>query len=169
MLVTLSALKSFPVQLEQLFGEVPSDYRHWTPETWDGIPSESFTAIEQICHVRDIEVLGYHVRFRRMLAEESPTLLSLDGYALAEQRRYAEADPADVFAAIRAAREQTLGLIEGLTEAQLRRTGLFAEYGRLSVKALIHYLCSHDQQHLAGIQWLLGKIESQSAYLRSAT
>ena len=23
--------------------------------------------------------------------------------------------------------------------------------------ALVHYLCSHDQQHLAGLQWLLGK------------
>jgi hypothetical protein len=22
----------------------------------------------------------------------------------------------------------------------------------------VHYLCSHDQQHLAGMQWLLGQI-----------
>ena len=162
MFVTFSALKSFPGQLEQLFGEVPSDYRHWAPETWDGIPSESFTAIEQICHVRDIEVEGYHVRFRRMLEEDDPALVSLDGYALAEQRRYAEADPADVFASIHAARERTLELIQSLTESQLRRTGLFAEYGRITVKGLIHYLCSHDQQHLAGMQWLLGRIESQA-------
>ncbi|ONO51272.1 damage-inducible protein DinB, partial [Burkholderia cenocepacia] len=25
---------------------------------------------------------------------------------------------------------------------------------------LVHYLCSHDQQHLAGMQWLLGKIDA---------
>jgi hypothetical protein len=24
----------------------------------------------------------------------------------------------------------------------------------------VHYLCSHDQQHLAGLQWLLGRIEA---------
>jgi hypothetical protein len=23
----------------------------------------------------------------------------------------------------------------------------------------VHYLCSHDQQHLSGLQWLLGKID----------
>ena len=163
MFVTFSALRSFPGQLEQAFGDVPGDYRHWAPETWDGIPSESFTAVEQICHVRDIEVEGYHVRFRRMLEEENPALVSLDGYALAEQRRYAEADPAEVFASIRAARSQTLELVQSLTEAQLRRTGLFAEYGRITVRALIHYLCSHDQQHLAGMQWLLGKIASHAS------
>jgi hypothetical protein len=22
----------------------------------------------------------------------------------------------------------------------------------------VHFLCSHDQQHLAGLQWLLGKL-----------
>jgi hypothetical protein len=27
----------------------------------------------------------------------------------------------------------------------------------------VHYLCSHDQQHLAGLQWLLGKIEAARA------
>jgi hypothetical protein len=36
----------------------------------------------------------------------------------------------------------------------------FAEYGRLTLRALIHYLRSHDQQHLAGIQFLAGKIAS---------
>ena len=53
----------------------------------------------------------------------------------------------------------------------LRATGLdpffhipdrqFEGYGPLTLRALVHYLCSHDQQHLAGLQWLLGKIESQ--------
>jgi hypothetical protein len=28
------------------------------------------------------------------------------------------------------------------------------------LRALVHYLCSHDQQHLAGLQWLLGKVDA---------
>jgi hypothetical protein len=28
------------------------------------------------------------------------------------------------------------------------------------MRGLVHFLCSHDQQHLAGLQWLLGKIEA---------
>jgi hypothetical protein len=28
------------------------------------------------------------------------------------------------------------------------------------LRSLIHYLCSHDQQHLAGLHWLLGKADA---------
>ena len=45
-----------------------------------------------------------------------------------------------------------------LTEAQLARTGTFAEYGALTLRGLLHYLRSHDQQHLACVHWLLGKM-----------
>ena len=165
--VTLSSLKSFPDQLEEFFEAVPNSYQHWVPDTWEGIPSESFTAIEQICHVRDVEIDGYHVRFRRLLEEEAPILVSLDGYALAKVRRYSEANPAEVFAAIRTARSHTVELIRNLTDTQLYRTGLFEGYGQLTIRGLIHYLCSHDQQHLAGMQWLLGKIDSHAAMRNS--
>jgi hypothetical protein len=37
---------------------------------------------------------------------------------------------------------------------------VFEGYGPVTLRALVHYLCSHDQQHLAGLQWLLGKIEA---------
>jgi hypothetical protein len=160
---TLLALRSFPQQLEGFFELIPGEYVQWAPASWDGIPSEEFTAIEQICHVRDIETDGYHVRFARMLEEENPTLESIDGYALATQRRYAEADPAEVFSAIRAARRKTLELLEDLSESQLNRSGFFEGYGRVTVRSLIYYLCSHDQQHLAGMQWLLGQIASGPA------
>ncbi len=33
-------------------------------------------------------------------------------------------------------------------------------YRTLSLRGLLHYPSSHDQQHLAGLQWLLGKIAS---------
>jgi len=161
MIVGVPSLESFPTHLEELFVAVPKDYVRWAPETWDGIPSESFTAIEQICHIRDIEIDGYQVRFRRMLEEESPQLISLDGYVLAEQGRYSEADPDEVFAAIRSARAETVEVIRSLSSAQLRRNGLFEGYGQVTVQGLIHYLCSHDQQHLAGMQWLLGQIASR--------
>jgi hypothetical protein len=40
----------------------------------------------------------------------------------------------------------------------LARRAEFEHYGPVTLRGLIHYLCSHDQQHLAGLQWLLGKI-----------
>jgi hypothetical protein len=157
---TLNALSAFPDQLEAHYAAVPTEFINWAPPTWDGIPSERFTAIEQVCHVRDIEIDGYHVRIRRILLETHPTLESIDSEKLAQERRYAESSAPQALAAFRAARIETMNLISRINAEQFSRTGTFEGYGALSLRSLIHYLCSHDQQHLAGLQWLLGKIEA---------
>lgn len=157
---TLDALQAFPNLLEAHYAAIPTAFKHWAPPSWEGVPSEPFTAIEQVCHVRDIEVEGYHVRFRRTLAETNPVLASIDSEAVAKERRYGAANTDEVFAAFRQARAQTLALIAGLAPAQFDRTAVFEGYGPLTLRSLVHYLCSHDQQHLAGLQWLLGKIEA---------
>ena len=158
--VTLRALADFPDQLEQHYTAFAPEFARWAPASWDGVPSEALTAIEQLCHVRDIEIDGYQVRIRRTLAETHPTLASIDTDALVRERAYARDEPARVLAAFRAARAQTLEMISGLSEAQLSRTAVFEGYGPLTLRSLIHYLCSHDQQHLAGLQWLLGKADA---------
>ena len=161
--ITLKALANFPQQLEAHYAAIPAEFRHWAPPSWQGVPSEPFTAIEQVCHVRDVEIDGYHVRFQRTLNEINPTLAALDSKALAEMRSYATSNAAEVFAAFRMARAETVRLISGLTREQFMRTAVFEDYGPLSLRSLVHYLCSHDQQHLAGLQWLLGKIEASRA------
>jgi hypothetical protein len=146
---TLAALAAFPDQLEAHYTAFTPEFAHWAPASWDGVPSEPLTALEQLCHVRDIEIEGYQLRIRHTLAEANPVLASID-----------TDEPARVLAAFRAARAQTLALVSGLTDAQLARTAVFEGYGALTLRSLVHYLCSHDQQHLAGLQWLLGKAEA---------
>jgi len=155
--ITLSTLAAFPDQLEAHFAAFPPEFRHWAPPSWEGVPSEALTALEQLCHVRDIEVDGYQVRIRRTLAEDAPLLASIDTDALVRERAYARDEPARVLASFRAARAATMEMISGLSDAQLARTAVFEGYGPLTLRSLIHYLCSHDQQHLAGLQWVLGK------------
>ena len=157
---TLQALAAFPAQLEAFYAAIPADYAHWKPASWDGIPSELLTPIEQICHVRDIEIDGYQQRIERALTETNPHLPSLDTYQLAKDRNYGAANAAEALAAFRTARRQTLDTIASLGASQLERRAVFEGYGWVTVRGLIHYLCSHDQQHLAGLQWLLGKMES---------
>jgi DinB superfamily len=159
---TLAALADFPRHLEAYYTQVPAGFKSWRPVSWEGIPSEPFTAIEQICHVRDIEVNGYHVRLQRTLQESHPQLSTLDGESLARERRYAAADAAEVFTAFRRARARTIELVSGLSAAQLGRTAQF-EGRSVSLRGLVHYLCSHDQQHLAGLQWLLANIDASQA------
>jgi hypothetical protein len=160
---TLSTLAAFPAELEKHYAAFPLGFVHWAPASWDGVPSEPFTAIEQVCHVRDIEIEGYQVRFRRALAEDTPMLPSIDSEALAHQRDYARADAAGALREFRAARARTLEMLRGLDDAQLARRAEFEGYGPVTLRGLVHYLCSHDQQHLSGLQWLLGKIDAGRA------
>lgn len=157
---TLRALAAFPNQLEAFYAAIPIQYAHWTPPSWEGIPSELLTPTGQICHVRDIEIDGYQARIERALAESNPFLGSIDTYRLAAEREYDKADAAAALADFRAARSRTIERIAQLDSAQLERRADFEGYGAVTVRGLIHYLCSHDQQHLAGLQWLLGKIEA---------
>jgi hypothetical protein len=155
---TLAALANFPALLETSFSTVPNDLIDWRPDSWEGIPSERLTAIEQICHVKDIEIDGYHVRFRRTLIEDRPVLSDIPGELLAEQRNYSRAVVSDVFASFKAARYATIGTISELTEQQLDREAIF-ESRPTTLRGLVFYLCSHDYQHLAGLQWILAKAE----------
>jgi hypothetical protein len=163
MQATFDALAAFPALLEKHYAAFPPDHVNWAPPSWDGVPSEAFTAIEQVCHVRDIEIEGYQVRFRRTLEEDTPTLASIDSEALARQRDYAHADARRMFVEFREARLRTLALLRGVDPRQWQRPALFEGYGRVTLRGLAHYLCSHDQQHLSGLQWLLGKIDAARA------
>jgi hypothetical protein len=156
--ITLDSLANFPQALERHYAAFPRGLVHWAPASWEGVPSEPFTAIEQVCHVRDIEIEGYQVRFRRTLAEDSPFLPSIDSEPIAKQRDYGAADVTQVFESFRAARAETLALLRSLDGASFDRPAQFEGYGPVTLRGLVHFLCSHDQQHLSGLQWLLGKI-----------
>jgi hypothetical protein len=156
--ITFDSLAAFPQALERHYAAFPRELVHWTPDSWEGVPSEPFTAIEQVCHVRDIEIEGYQVRIRRTLAEDSPFLPSIDSEPIAKERHYGAADVAQVFASFRVARAETIATLRSLDAASFDRPAEFEGYGPVTLRGLVHFLCSHDQQHLSGLQWLLGKI-----------
>ena len=156
----LNSLRSFPAALRDLLSGIPTDALDWRPASWDGIPSEMLTIRQQICHMRDIEADGYTQRFQRLLTENDPLLESIDGYALVESRQYDRTEIASALDAFEAAREKTMQLLDRIEGDWLKRRGTFEGYGPVTVRGLIHFLCSHDQQHLAGIQWLLGMKEA---------
>jgi DinB superfamily len=155
--VTISSLTAFPDRLAECFAMFPDNSHNWRPNSWDGIPSERLTAIEQICHVRDIEADGYHVRIARILRESRPVLEDIAGEPLAVERQYCLASPERALADFRIARAKTIESISGLSEEQWQRIGIF-EGEPTSLRGLMHFLCSHDNQHLAGLHWLQGKM-----------
>lgn len=132
--ITRQALSDFPALLEAHCAAIPDEFKHWAPPSWDGMPSETLTAIQQICHVRDIEVLGYHVRFSRTIDEDHPLLESLDTDALARDRSYERQSAEQVLSEFREARSRTMALIDSFSPDQLRRTAVAAEPGPRSLQ-----------------------------------
>lgn len=157
---TLQALRDFPRQLQAHYRAIPEGRAHWAPRSWDGIPSERFTAHEQVWHVHDIELEGYRERFRRTLHEDAPVLVDIDSEALTPARNYAARDIEAAFAGFAQARAETVAMIAAWDDAALARPAVFEGYGPTTLRGLVHFLCSHDQQHLAGLQWLAGQIAS---------
>jgi hypothetical protein len=155
---TLDALAAFPMRVGSVFESIPQELWHWVPRSWEGIPSERLTVVEQVCHLRDIEIEGYRVRFERTLREQCPGLPDLPGEAMALERRYAAQDPREALRQFTTARAANVDLLRGLSAEALHRKALF-ENRETSLAGLIHYLASHDYQHLAGLEWLLARAE----------
>ena len=151
------ALQRMPDRLEAMLREFPVAQIGWTPPDWAAAPAEEFSALATVCHLRDIERDGYHVRLRRVIHEELPDLASVDGFWLERERRYAEDSLERALADFRAARSETLELVGGWSAQDLARKATFAEYGMLTAAGLLHLLSSHDLQHLAGLRWLLAR------------
>ena len=158
MMQILSALAAMPDEIAGLMAQVPPEKLGRVPPTWEGIPGERFTALGQACHLRDIEIDGYHRRFGRTLREARPDLVSIDSYELARERRYEADDAGAAIAAFRKARRETVAMLSVTRESDWNRTATFAEYGEVTLRGLAHILRSHDLQHLACLHWLLAKM-----------
>jgi hypothetical protein len=156
----IERLERFPALLDAQLRAVPAAALDFAPADWAGVPSESLTIREQICHLRDIEAEGYWARFSRTLRETNPFLASIDTYALAASRDYHAARVDEALAAFRDARRQSVALLKAARTEDFARAADFEGYGRVTLLGLAHFLASHDSQHLAGVDWLLGKFAS---------
>lgn len=154
--LTIDALAAYPEHVGRLFRTLPRALWHWAPPSWDGIPSEKLTALEQICHLRDIEIEGYTVRFERTRRELLPVLVDLGGEDMAQARGYAGQDPSAALADFAQARAANVARLRGCEAAEFGRTAVF-EGRRITLAGLVHNLASHDYQHLAGLQWLMAR------------
>ena len=114
--------------------------------------ADEFSALENICHLRDIELEGYTKRILRILQDDMPSLADIDGGRLAIERDYNNQSADEALEAFSAARRRNLELLAGLRPEQLEREGTLENVGVISLQKLIEMIIEHDQGHLAELQ-----------------
>jgi hypothetical protein len=138
----IEALSTTPKQIEQLLHGLPAQSLRLRSS-----PDE-FSATENVCHLRDLEVEGYAIRIERLLGESKPELSDFEGARIAAERDY---NNEDVFAALREfalARAGNVTAVHELKRDQLQRTGSLAGVGEITVARLLEMMLEHDEGHL---------------------
>jgi hypothetical protein len=70
---------------------------------------DEFSVLENICHLRDLELQGYSPRIERILAEQHPALADFDGARVSAESNYNGEQPGIALNAFETARRANVG------------------------------------------------------------
>lgn len=148
----VATLGAMPAKLKDIVARLPR-------ETWRRKPANGgFSLLEHVCHLRDIDADGYGVRLERMLKEERPILVDLDGDALAKERDYQSQDVVEALSGFTAARREIAARLAKVTPEERQRSGLMA--GRdITIEELAGIMLTHDSEHLDQLHDLYVELE----------
>ena len=125
------------------------DPRKWSPRQIDA-------------HLADSEIEAA-VRFRRMLAEENPTILGYDQDAWAKELGYEKRDPARSLSTFRLLRQENYELLKDVPPAALQRTSTHSERGVMTLGQWLEIYARHAEKHSNQIRQLRETSRAQSA------
>ncbi|HEY0546764.1 MAG TPA: DinB family protein [Pyrinomonadaceae bacterium] len=132
-----------------------------TESRWKPAPNE-FSVVENVCHLRDIEVDGYAARIQRILREDEPFLPDLNGARLAAERRYNEQELAAALDAFKSARLSNALVIRELSSQKLERRGVFENTGAITLSGLLELMREHDMAHLDELKGLRERLAASA-------
>jgi hypothetical protein len=153
-----------PAELIQSLAQTPNEIANLLrgfPEhslTLNPSPDE-FSFLENVCHLRDLEVEGYSPRITSILNEEDPQLADFDGTRVAMERDYNRQDVGEALAAFANARKQNVALLRAVDADQLKRTGELQGVGQITLDRLLQMMWEHDEGHLEDLQRVCRQIK----------
>ena len=116
-----------------------------TGELLNRQPAEGeWSALDCLQHIVDTERWVFPVRVKAFLAGEDFPAFDPDSQGEISSRQLSAADLAAEFAALR---KESLALLETLTPAELPRTALHAELGKVTLEELLNEWAGHDLMH----------------------
>jgi hypothetical protein len=116
-------------------------------------PDGTFSPVEQVWHLADLEREGFGSRIDKLLSEREPQLPDFDGAAIAAARRYRSLSLTEGLDAFRAARRRNLAKLRSLAaDADAwARSGQQEGLGKVSLCDLPSFMSQHDAAHRAEI------------------
>ena len=137
----IESLEQTPVEVALLLDQIsPNDQRIKN--------GDEFSALENICHLRDIEVEGYTKRILRILNEDMPSLGDIDGSRLAMERDYNNQDASVALEVFTTARKRNIEQLRRVIPEQTAREGNLEGVGVISLAKLLEMMLEHDQGHV---------------------
>lgn len=138
----LERLAAMPDEVERMVEATPAD-------RWRTRPGGTgFSLVEHICHLRDLDRDVYRERVARLLAGDGAALASVDGVAMALERRYGEQDLQAALAGFRAARAGLLAQLANATPEQRQHYGIVDGVRRTTLEELVENIDHHDRTHI---------------------
>ena len=138
----VSFLEETPESIRQLTAAFANQELRWKPA------GDEFSALEQVCHLRDLEREGYAARIKKLLTENQPMLPDFDGGRLARERDYNTQDFASAWQAFALARAENVRVMKSLSPDELNRGGVLDGVGAITLEKLLLLMREHDQSHL---------------------
>lgn len=123
---------------------------------------DEFSVLENICHLRDLELQGYTPRIRRILAEANPALADFDGARVAAESNYQNEQPQVALQIFQIARKANVDRLRNLSEEQLKREGTLEGVGTITLRKLAEQMREHDQGHLEDLRVLRLRLKRSS-------
>jgi uncharacterized damage-inducible protein DinB len=124
---------------------------------------DEFSLIEQICHLRDIEMDGYLLRIGRTLNEDHPQLPDVDGSRLASERDYLSQDPVAALAEFTTVRTANVDRLRGTTPDQRERSGELEGTGTVTLARLVQMMREHDTVHRGEVAAMFSGFDRMAA------
>ncbi|HKA19377.1 MAG TPA: DinB family protein [Blastocatellia bacterium] len=139
----LSNLKSLPNELDDLLKDLDEETLRWRP-----IPNK-WSVKEIMCHLRDMELLAYLARYRKMLSEDNPHLPNVDQNKIAIESDYINQDAGTALEEFKRLRQETVRTLEAAPVDTWSRSGTHETDGPLTVENLVvRQIKGNDLNHL---------------------
>lgn len=118
----------------------------------DFVPAPGKWSVRQIvCHLSDSEIVGAD-RFRRILAENNPTIIGYDQNAWAENLDYRKRKLSQAVEMFRRVRAENFELLKDVPAEAYARAGTHNERGPVSLLDLLRIYAEHAENHVVQIR-----------------